>query len=436
MIAVADAIAGGVILAGSVVVVVAAFGLIRLEDPFMRMHAATKAGVVGSGLVVLGAALALGQPAGWVIGAACVLFLLITSPIASHALGRAAYVSGAPIAPRTVADALSGVLPRNVFDIAPERALRPRGADIATPSHPRPSIGVPVMTALESFSPPSATNLPSAPPLRAVTAWLAGGECQSAAIDVALKLAGASGAKLMGLSGIDPSAGDRNEMVPVGGLAWTKWLGERRRQAHREQSAQALAEFDRLTRAHAVSAAMRHAEGDLRALTAHATGNDLVIVPASVDHTGNKAHDEAELAATFSASGVGPVLRVARAPSAIRRVLVLVAAGDANGRATQALIRTGLWRDVAIQVVSVGAPSDELEVMTARQAELLRAHGYSANTAEPIGPDVERAELDARLGPTDAVVATTLCGRRGVRDVFRLDAHEFAAARCALVLLP
>lgn len=436
MIAVVDIVAGGAILAGSFVVGVAALGLVRLGDPFMRMHAATKAGVVGSGLVVLGAALALGDPAGWAIGAACVLFLLVTSPIASHALGRAAYVSGAPIAPGTVADALSGALPRNVFDIAPGRTARARGADRPSSVQPRTSTGVHAMSALESHPLPSAAAYPSAPALRAITVWLAGGESQSASIELSLKLADACGAKLMGLSAIDPSAGARNEMVPVGGLAWSKWLGERRRQAHRERSARALAAFERLSRSHAVSAGLRHAEGDLRALSAHANGNDLVIVPASVDHTGGTAFDEAELAAQFSALGVGPVLRVARAPEAVRRVVLLVSDSDANGRATQALLRTGLWRDSAVQIVPLGEASEELAVVVARQAELLRAHGYSAKVADALGPDATREEIEARVGSADAAVATTLRERRGLLDAFRLDAHEFAAARCALVLLP
>ncbi|MCM0018467.1 MAG: monovalent cation/H(+) antiporter subunit G [Tagaea sp.] len=414
----------------------AALGLVRLGDPFMRMHAATKAGVVGSGLVVLGAALALGEPAGWAIGVACVLFLLVTSPIASHALGRAAYVSGAPIAPETVADALSGALPRNVFDISPGRTARPRGSDHQDPTHPRTSIGVHAMSALESYPLPSAAAYPSASPLRAITAWLVGGDGQAAAIDVALRLAGGNGAKLMGISAIDPSAGTRNEMVPIGGLAWSKWLGDRQRQAHRERSAQALAEFERISRGHRVSAALRHAEGDLRALSAHATGNDLVVVPASVDHVGGKADDDAELAAQFSLMGVGPVLRVARAPENVRRVVVLVDAADAGGRASQALIRTGMWREASIQVVPVGAPSDELAVSVGRQTELLRAHGYAAKQAEPIVPDAEREEIEVRIGSADAAVLTRLSGARGIFDAFRLDAHEFAAARCALVLLP
>ena len=42
-------LAGGAILLGAGIVAIAAVGLLRLPDPFTRMHAATKAGVLGAG---------------------------------------------------------------------------------------------------------------------------------------------------------------------------------------------------------------------------------------------------------------------------------------------------------------------------------------------------------------------------------------------------
>jgi multicomponent Na+:H+ antiporter subunit G len=48
-------------LAGCVVALLAAVGIARLPDAFMRMHAATKAGVIATGLCVAGAAIASGE---------------------------------------------------------------------------------------------------------------------------------------------------------------------------------------------------------------------------------------------------------------------------------------------------------------------------------------------------------------------------------------
>ncbi len=90
----------------------AAIGVIRLPDAFTRMHAATKAGTLGAGLVVIGAAMSLEGGMAIAVAIATLIILLLSVPIASHLLGRAAYISGAPFWQRTVSDALSETLPR------------------------------------------------------------------------------------------------------------------------------------------------------------------------------------------------------------------------------------------------------------------------------------------------------------------------------------
>ncbi|WP_279482456.1 monovalent cation/H(+) antiporter subunit G [Aureimonas sp. SK2] len=99
-------------LVGTVFLFAAALGLLRFSDPFQRMHAATKAGTLGAGFVVLGVLLQLQRLDATLIGIAVILFLLLTIPVAGHLLGRAAYVSGASIGGLTGDDALQGVLDR------------------------------------------------------------------------------------------------------------------------------------------------------------------------------------------------------------------------------------------------------------------------------------------------------------------------------------
>ncbi|MCL4182868.1 MAG: monovalent cation/H(+) antiporter subunit G [Burkholderiaceae bacterium] len=100
------------LLGGSVICLFAAVGVLRLPDFFMRMHAATKAGVAGSGLVLLGVAAFDGSAATWTKAVLAVLFLLMTTPVAGHLIGRAGYVSGVALWRGTSEDALDGILPR------------------------------------------------------------------------------------------------------------------------------------------------------------------------------------------------------------------------------------------------------------------------------------------------------------------------------------
>jgi multicomponent Na+:H+ antiporter subunit G len=105
-------IAAVLLVVGAVIALIAAVGVLRLPDAFLRMHAATKAGVVGGVFALLGVGAAFDTPGAWLRVGLIIVFLLMTVPVSSHALGRAAYVSGAPMWQGTRQDDLEGVLPR------------------------------------------------------------------------------------------------------------------------------------------------------------------------------------------------------------------------------------------------------------------------------------------------------------------------------------
>lgn len=92
-----DLIAGIAALLGVAFVVVAAAGIVRMEDVFTRLHAASKAAPFGATLVLVGVAVASGSADVVVRVVVICLFLLMTAPIAAHVIGRAAYLEhGAP----------------------------------------------------------------------------------------------------------------------------------------------------------------------------------------------------------------------------------------------------------------------------------------------------------------------------------------------------
>lgn len=78
---------------GAGFLLVAAIGLIRLRDPLQRMHSGTKAGTLGTSLLLAGVMASQGVESR-ASGFLAVIFLLITLPIGAQLLGRAAYISG------------------------------------------------------------------------------------------------------------------------------------------------------------------------------------------------------------------------------------------------------------------------------------------------------------------------------------------------------
>lgn len=93
------------ILAGAVFLFSAGLGLLRMPDAYTRIQAGTKATTLGNMLVLTG--LAFYHP-GWIFKLVLVVyFVLMTNPVSSHALSRAAYRIRTPMTSTTVTDALA-----------------------------------------------------------------------------------------------------------------------------------------------------------------------------------------------------------------------------------------------------------------------------------------------------------------------------------------
>ncbi len=82
------------ILTGAAFIALAGLGILRFPDLYTRLHAASKAGPLGAGLILLGAGVASADP--WTIVRALfgLVFLIVTSPVSAHLLARAALKAG------------------------------------------------------------------------------------------------------------------------------------------------------------------------------------------------------------------------------------------------------------------------------------------------------------------------------------------------------
>jgi multicomponent Na+:H+ antiporter subunit G len=92
-----EVLIAALLLCGSFLTLVAALGLLRLPDLFTRMHASSKAGSAGSGLLLLGVALQSGEAD---VRIKCLLtigFFVLTAPVAAHLLAKAAVRAGAKL---------------------------------------------------------------------------------------------------------------------------------------------------------------------------------------------------------------------------------------------------------------------------------------------------------------------------------------------------
>lgn len=87
-------ISAGLLAAGSIFVLIGAFGLVRLPDFYTRLHAAGITDTLGAELILLGLMFQAGLSLVTVKLILISLFIFFTSPTATHAVANAARVMG------------------------------------------------------------------------------------------------------------------------------------------------------------------------------------------------------------------------------------------------------------------------------------------------------------------------------------------------------
>jgi multicomponent Na+:H+ antiporter subunit G len=93
---------------GAVFVLLAAIGLVRMPDLYLRISVTTKAATLGIGLLLGAAAIYFNEGAITTRVLAIVFFIILTAPIGAHLLGRASYFTNVPLWDRSKTDRLKG----------------------------------------------------------------------------------------------------------------------------------------------------------------------------------------------------------------------------------------------------------------------------------------------------------------------------------------
>lgn len=94
------------LLIGATFIFLSAVGLLRLPDLFTRMQAASKAATLGIGCILLATVVHFGQLDAAARALLITAFVMLTTPLAAHMIGRSAYVTGEPLEEDSTQDEL------------------------------------------------------------------------------------------------------------------------------------------------------------------------------------------------------------------------------------------------------------------------------------------------------------------------------------------
>jgi multicomponent Na+:H+ antiporter subunit G len=113
---------------GTAFILLAAIGVVRMPDVYMRMQVSTKGASLGAGCVLLAVPVFFGDTAIGVRALLIIVFIFLTTPISAHLLARAAYIVGVPLWEGSVVDELAGRYDRETRELAsPDEEEGPAG---------------------------------------------------------------------------------------------------------------------------------------------------------------------------------------------------------------------------------------------------------------------------------------------------------------------
>jgi len=93
---------------GAAFVLLAAIGILRMPDLYLRISVTTKGATLGIGLILSCVAVYFGEASIATRALAIIFFLLLTAPVGAHLIGRASYFVNTPLWKNSVMDDLKG----------------------------------------------------------------------------------------------------------------------------------------------------------------------------------------------------------------------------------------------------------------------------------------------------------------------------------------
>lgn len=97
------------LIAGTLLLLIAGIGIVRMPDLFLRMSASTKASTLGTGCILVAAMLYFGETVIVLRAFLIIAFIFLTAPVSAHMIARAAYRGGAKLYDKTQINELQGV---------------------------------------------------------------------------------------------------------------------------------------------------------------------------------------------------------------------------------------------------------------------------------------------------------------------------------------
>lgn len=103
-----ETVTGALAIVGSMFILIASIGIVRMPDLFLRQQVTSKASVMGLTCILLAVALHFGTTVVTLRISLILCFIVLTIPVATHMLARAGYTTNVPLSDETIVNELIG----------------------------------------------------------------------------------------------------------------------------------------------------------------------------------------------------------------------------------------------------------------------------------------------------------------------------------------
>ncbi|MCC5929603.1 MAG: monovalent cation/H(+) antiporter subunit G [Cyclobacteriaceae bacterium] len=102
---------------GTLLIFLAAVGIVKMPDLYLRISVTTKAVTLGVGLILASSAVYFNEAGVVSRVIAIILFIFLTAPIGAHMIGRASYFRGIGLWKKSVIDDLKGMYEKSTHTL-------------------------------------------------------------------------------------------------------------------------------------------------------------------------------------------------------------------------------------------------------------------------------------------------------------------------------
>jgi nucleotide-binding universal stress UspA family protein len=217
--------------------------------------------------------------------------------------------------------------------------------------------------------------------IKRILLGLGGTPYTDVAIERAVELAMAHGARITGVTVMDTKRVQQVGPIPPGGDAYAARLREKRLAITEERIETAIEQFKKKCDKSNIPTKIERETGDpFESMIDHARYNDVTIFGLKSLFDYGFTMEPRDALIRLVSQGVRPIIAVSPEYRLIRNVLIAYSGSMESAKAMRRCVQLNPWRNVRLRIVHFGRRDDGTQKLLADAADYCRDHGYPTET--------------------------------------------------------